>query len=176
MGTKWGYWKIAGFVFTSALGTFLHFLFDLTGQNVAAGLFSAVNESIWEHMKLIYYPKLIIGITEWYFNGRSNSRFWCVKLAGILLAIIIIPLLYYTYTGALGVSADWFNIAIFFLAAGIAYWVEYKMLSKDETCLLGPRWSLAIILGIGILFSIFTFFPPHIPLFRDPLAGTYGYQ
>ena len=176
MEKNWGYWQIAGFVFTSVLGTFLHFLFDMTGGNVVAGLFSAVNESIWEHMKLIYYPMVIFAIAEWLFNGRENSKYWCIKLAGILMALIIIPLLYYTYTGALGVSADWFNIAIFFLAAGVTYWAEYKMLSKDGTCLLGPRWSLVIIIGIGILFTVFTFFPPHIPLFRDPITGTFGYQ
>ena len=170
------YWKIAGFVFTSALGTFLHFLFDLTGGNVMAGLFSAVNESIWEHMKLIYYPMVIFAILECYFIGRNKSEFWCVKLMGVLLALIIIPLLYYTYTGALGVSADWFNISIFFIAAGAAYWAEYRIFSQTKVCRLGPGWSLAFIIGISILFTVFTFSPPHIPLFRDPLTGYFGYQ
>ena len=55
------YWQMAGFLFTSILGTFLHFLFELSGRSVIAAIFSAVNESIWEHMKLIYYPMLTNG-------------------------------------------------------------------------------------------------------------------
>lgn len=47
------YWQAAGFIFTAILGTLLHFLFDWTNGSVIAALFSAVNESIWEHMKLL---------------------------------------------------------------------------------------------------------------------------
>ena len=53
------YWQVAGFLFTAVLGTFLHFLFDLTGESLVAGLFSAVNESIWEHIKLLFYPMVL---------------------------------------------------------------------------------------------------------------------
>ena len=47
------YWRVGGFIFTAVVGTLLHFLFDWTGGSVAAALFSAVNESIWEHLKLL---------------------------------------------------------------------------------------------------------------------------
>ena len=59
--------QMTGFLFTSILGTFLHFFFDLTGGNVVAALFSAVNESIWEHMKLLFFPMLIFSIIEYLF-------------------------------------------------------------------------------------------------------------
>lgn len=52
------------------LGTFLHFLFDLRGQSVIAALFLAVNESIWEHMKLMYYPMLLFAWLEGHFWGK----------------------------------------------------------------------------------------------------------
>ena len=68
-------WQIAGFLFTSVLGTFLHFLFDLTGGSTVAALFSAVNESIWEHIKLIYYPMLIFSLIVWQFWGKQTETF-----------------------------------------------------------------------------------------------------
>ena len=163
---------MAGFIFTSILGTLLHFLFDLTGGNWAAGLVSAVNESIWEHMKLIYVPMIIFAGLEWKFAGKDIPGFWCVKLRGILLAQILIPALYYIYTGVLGVSADWFNIAIFFIAAGAAYHCEAK--AEGKFGLTGEKAAVAIILLIGLAFIALTFFPPRIPLFRDPITGTYG--
>ena len=174
MGSKWGAWQIGGFVFTSVLGTLLHFLFDFTDGNWITGLFSAVNESIWEHMKLIYYPMILFAVIQWFFIGQQVPHYWCVKLIGLLLALTIIPTIYYTYTGALGGSADWFNITIFFLAAGAAYWVEYKMVRCRKIYPLANGWAIAIIASIGILFTIFTFYPPKVPLFQDPISGTYG--
>ena len=56
--------QMSGFLFTAVLGTFLHFFFDLTGGSVVAALISAVNESIFEHMKLIYYPMLLFALLQ----------------------------------------------------------------------------------------------------------------
>ena len=169
-------WQIAGFLFTSILGTFAHFLFDLTGGNIVAALFSAVNESIWEHMKLIYYPMLLFALIEYRFWGRQVDGFWCVKLVGILLALVLIPSIYYIYTGILGISADWFNITIFFLSAAAAYDAETKRFQKAGPCPVPEGLAFGVILLIGAVFIVLTFLPPHIPLFRDPVTGTYGFQ
>ena len=114
------YWEIAGFLFVSALGTLLHFVFECTGGHIAAALFSAVNESVWEHMKLLFYPMFLFAIIERMAWGKAYENFWYIKLMGILRGMILIPVIYYTYTGILGTSYDWFNIAIFFIAAGAA--------------------------------------------------------
>lgn len=167
--------QIFGFLFVSVLGTVLHFLFDWTGGTVAA-LVSAVNESIWEHMKLIYVPMLIFAGIEYTVFGKSHPDFWCIKLAGFLTALVLIPALYYTYTGSLGINAGWFNVTIFFLAAGTAFYLETRLFQIDWTCRL-PGWAaLGLILLIGCLFTLFTFLPPRIPLLRDPLTGSFGFQ
>ena len=168
--------QMSGFLFTAVLGTFFHFFFDLTGGSVVAALISAVNESIFEHMKLIYYPMLLFALLQYRQFGNHTENFWCVKLAGILVALALIPSLYYLYTGALGVSADWFNVTIFFIAAAVGYWTETKLFQGKANC--RPRQSIcfALILAIGVIFTVFTFFPPRVPLFRDPLTGTYGFK
>lgn len=169
-------WQVAGFLFTSIFGTFLHFLFDLSGQSIAAALFSAVNESIWEHMKLIYYPMFLFAWIESRFWGKEYGHFWCVKLAGILLGLMLIPVTYYTYTGILGISADWFNITIFFIAAGAAFWVENILFQQESACRLHPRTAFFLICMIGFVFTVLTFFPPELPFFKDPMTGSYGFQ
>ena len=169
-------WQVAGVVFASVLGTFLHFLFDLTGGSPAAALVSAVNESIWEHMKLLFYPLLLFSIPEYFVWGRDQSYFWWIKLAGTLLGLGLIPVLYYTYTGILGRSADWFNIAIFFIAAGIVFRAETAAFQNGIRCPL-PGWPAILLLClISLLFTVLTFSPPRIPLFRDPVTGTYGFR
>ena len=92
-------WQMGGFVFTGILGTFLHFLFDLAGGSLWAGLFSAVNESIWEHMKLLFYPMVLFALVEYGFWGKETPGFWKVKLPGILVGLTLIPVIYYSYTG-----------------------------------------------------------------------------
>lgn len=176
MKNRWGGWQIGGFVFTSILGTFLHFLFDLSRGNIVSALFSAVNESIWEHMKLIFYPMLVFSIVEWYQVGKAKSNFWCVKVMGILTALLIIPVIYYTYTGILGKSADWFNITIFFIAAAAAYFLEYKLMELNASSRFSRSFCITILVALAIIFTIFTSKPPEIPLFQDPQTGTYGYQ
>ena len=166
-------WQLGGFLFTSVVGTLLHFLFEWTGENILAALFSAVNESIWEHMKLLFYPMLLFSLFQYRKWGREREDFWCVKLRGILWGLLLIPVLYYSYTGILGVKADWFNVTIFFLAAAFVYWFEARQFSKNRTC-KGPGPAVAGLVLIAAVFTLFTFRPPHIPLFRDPLTGTYG--
>lgn len=169
-------WQLGGFLFTSVLGTLLHFFFDLTGGTAAAALVSAVNESIWEHIKLIYYPMLIFSLIEYRAWGKEVDNFWCVKLRGMLLALVLIPSLYYIYTGSLGLSADWFNVTIFFITTAAVFCRETKQLVKGYSCLL-PEWAVAmLLLAIGGLFIWFTFAPLRIPLFRDPVTGTYGFR
>lgn len=169
------YWQMVGFIFTAVMGTFLHFLFDLTEESVWSALFSAVNESIWEHMKLLFYPMVIVALAEYFIWGKDYYSFWCIKLMGILLGLAVIPIMYYTYTGILGISADWFNITIFFIAAGLVYWLETKLFQKDFSCQLPSVLSVIIIMMIAVAFTVLTFTPPHIPLFQDPVTGTYGF-
>lgn len=170
------YWQLAGFLFAAVVGTLLHFLFDWTGGNVVVALFSAVNESIWEHLKLLFYPMVAVAIAEYFSWGREVESFWCVKLIGILLGLTLIPVAYYTYTGILGVNADLLNITIFFLAAGLVFWVETKLFERGFACSLTPKLAVLFIGLVAVLFTVFTFRPPHIPLFQDPVTHTYGFQ
>jgi len=170
------YWQLAGYLFTAVVGTLLHFLFDWTGGNVLVALFSAVNESIWEHLKLLFYPMVAFAVAEYFAWGRDVESFWCIKLLGILLGLVLIPVTYYTYTGIFGFNADWLNIAIFFLAAGLVFWVETKLFERGFACSLNPKLAVLFIGLVAVLFAVFTFKPPHIPLFQDPVTHTYGFQ
>ena len=162
------FWQMLGFIFTGVGGTLLHFLYDWTGQNPVIGAFSAVNESIWEHMKLLFFPMLIFSFIEFTRIGKEYPNFWCVKLIGNLVGLTLIPALYYTYTGALGVSADWFNIAIFFIAAAAVYWLETKLLQSRWPRCQYPAVALGTLLLLGIVFVMLTFYPPNLPLFQIP--------
>lgn len=107
-------WQFAGFVMTVLGGIMLHFLYGLTNENILVAPFSAVNESTWEHMKLMYFPLLVYALIQSRFF-REYKCFWCIKLIGITTGLMLIPVLFYTYNGAFGKSPDWLNMTIFFL-------------------------------------------------------------
>ncbi len=160
------FWQIIGFVFTSIVGTLLHFLYDWSGQSFVVGLFSAVNESVWEHMKLLYVPMFAFALIERRYIRTNN--FWCAKLIGTVIGLVLIPIIYYTYTGAFGVFADWFNIAIFFISAFVVYYVETRLLKSEKEFCISPIVCLFALVSIGILFVAFTIAPLEIPLFIEP--------
>ncbi len=160
-------WGLGGFAFTSVLGTFLHFLYNLSGGKLWAAVISGVNESTWEHMKLLFVPMLIFSVVQYFFFGERQD-FWCIQLRSILLGQLLIPVLFYTYNGAIGKSPDWINIAIFFITAFFAYRYQTKQYKKESTSCLSPALSSTLLCIIALLFGIFTFFPPKIGLFLDP--------
>ena len=170
------FWQFVGFVFTSVVGTLLHFLYEWTGESVIVGLFSAVNESIFEHMKLLFFPMLLFAFIEAKYIGEEYDNFWCAKLIGILVGVWLIPVLYYAYTGIFGVNADWFNIIIFFITAAVSYMVETRLIKNGRCLCIQPNLAKFILIVLAAVFIVLTFFPPKIPLFEDPLTATYGIQ
>jgi hypothetical protein len=168
-----GLWQLWGFAVTALGGTILHFLYDWLGGAVWVAPFSGVNESTWEHMKLLFWPMLLYAVVQSvYFRDRKD--FWCIKLRGTLLGLALIPVLFYTYNGAIGKSPDWLNIAIFFASAAITYLYETRQFKSEKSRCLYPKLAFALLCAIALLFIIFTFLTPTIGLFKDPLAGTYG--
>ena len=168
-----GLWQLMGFAVTSLGGTLLHFLYDRLGEAAWIAPFSGVNESTWEHMKLLFWPMLLFAVVQSLFF-RDRADFWCVKLRGILLGLALIPVIFYTYNGVIGRSPDWINIAIFFVTAAIAYLYETHQFQNNATDCRHPRRAIALLLAIAVLFAVFTFATPTLGIFRDPLTGTYG--
>lgn len=168
---KRGYF-FGGFLFISALGTLLHFLYDWTGGNQVIAAFSGVNESTFEHLKLFYWPFLIFAIFECLKYGKNITGFWFIKLKSLLLSLTFIVAFFYTYRGIFGFNIDTLNILDFFIAAALSR--IYEMVAKRK--IYSKRLdiiSFALIIIIGVLFVIFTFYPPRIALFADP-KGFYG--
>lgn len=167
-------WRIGGFLFTSAAGTLLHFLYEWSGKNPVAGVFSAVNESTWEHMKLLFVPLLITALVSMLFGGRCRGS-WTAKLAGTLAGLLLSPMLYYGYTGALGIHVTWVDIAIYYVAAAAAFLLEGHLSAHLAARSSFMQAAAAVVFAaLAVLFVWYTFAPPHLPVFQDPITLTYG--
>lgn len=169
------WWELLGFLWTAAAGTLLHFAYGWSGGSAAVAVFSAVNESVWEHMKLLVMPAFLFTAIQVWELGEIHPNIPAVRAMTISVGALLIPVLYYTYTGALGVQAAWVNIAIFFLAATAMFWLDHRLL---RTGLLASGWAqllgVALLWGLVFAFVWCTFRPPGLPLWQDPVSGIYG--
>lgn len=169
--------QIFSVIFTWILGTILHFLYEWSGDNKIIASFSAVNESTWEHLKLVFFPMLITTIVGFLVIGKDNKKFWCAKTIGIILAMSFIIVFFYTYTGIIGTNFAILDIGSFFVAVILGEYVAYKMMTNDEYKLkCNKRIAVIGLICILLCFIIFTYLPPHIGLFKDPISNGYGIQ
>ena len=88
---------IIGIIFISVFGTIFHFLYDLSNHNKVIGLFSSVNESTWEHIKILLTPTFIWSLIDGFIYGDGVNYFFA-KSISLLFIIISIPLLFYGYS------------------------------------------------------------------------------
>ena len=162
-------------LFSLVLGTFLHFTYQWSGNNLFVGSFSAVNESVWEHLKLVFYPMLIAMIIEYFFVKQDVNNYIEAKTIGIFTAIFFIIVSFYTYSGIIGTSIIVIDILIFILSIILGEYVAYRLMKrKDESTVLTTSLSIIILLFLLLCFIIFTYVPPEVNLFRDITTGMYG--
>ena len=175
MGKRLNFWPLAGFLTVSALGTLAHFAYEWSGKQLLAGAFCAVNESTWEHMKLLFFPALLFTMIQIAAARERDGAIPAVRAVSITAGLLLIPVLYYTYTGALGRGFLAADIGIFLLSAAAAFLLDRVLRRRGA---LGDGWQqilgLLLLWGVMFLFVYCSFRPGHIPLFRDPGTGGYG--
>ena len=169
------FWELGGYLLTALAGTLLHFVYDWSGGSVWTAAFSAVNESTWEHMKLLAVPWIVWSLIEWLVLRRSKSPVLAARGAGLLVGLTAIPMLFYTYQGIVGRNIPPVNIIIFQAAVLLAFWVSWCIQGKRK--LSGKPWQWLgglLLLAAGVLFVLWTYRPPRLAVFIDPLTGQVG--
>ena len=166
-------YEVVGTLFIIFLGSAFHFTYELSGRVAVVGAFSAVNESVWEHLKLPFWPSLLWMLIEIYPLRKEVSNFFTAKAIGTIVMIGIIPAVFYAYTVFTEeiLSVD---IATFIIAVIVGQIVSFRLFKKGNP---SKRTEIAAIIAIvllAIIFVTFTFYPPHLSIFQDSNTGQYG--
>jgi hypothetical protein len=167
-------YELFGMLFISLLGGLLHFTFEWSGYQPIVGVFSAVNESVWEHLKLGFWPALLYSIIEYWRIKKETNNFFLAKTVVPYAITAIIPLIFYSYTSITGESIFLIDILSFFVAVIIAQFLSYKLLIHKQLPDKLEKAAILALLLLGVAFIVFTFYPPHLPIFQDPISGKYG--
>lgn len=165
---------VIGFFVISILGTLLHFAYDFSGNNLFVAAFSAVNESVWEHLKIAVMPMFLWTFIEFITLKFRRENLWCSLLVKIITLVVTIPLLYYAYTYIVGNNVLLIDILIFYFAIFLAQILGYKEINSKNVNIKYEEFSKYLVIIIFIMFVLFTFLPPRIMLFKDEVKSTYG--
>ena len=159
------------FLFISVVGTILHFTYKLSKNNIVVGIFSAVNESVWEHIKLLLTPIFFIN-TLWYILGYKNNYFISL-FTQLFLSIVLIILFYEIKILIFKDKKDYINIISFYIISLIVSIVGFVIYNVGEMKTLNILCMIGSLI-IFIMYLTFTIFPPKNKYFKDPITGKYG--
>lgn len=168
------YWEIVGFIFVVIFGTLLHFVYQWSGNNKIVGILAPVNESTWEHLKLLFVPMVLYSIVEYCFIGNLYPNYIVGKALGIAIGMLAIIAIFYTYTGVAGNHYLWADILTFVLGVAIAYLYSWKTINKPPLGSNVKILGILLIILLALCFVACTFDPPRIPLYMDPVTKKYG--
>lgn len=166
--------EVVGTIFIIFLGSALHFTYAASGNNPVVGAFSAVNESVWEHLKLAFWPALVWMLIVLFPIRRLVNNFFFAKTVGAYVMVTVIPLIFYVYTVFTGESILAIDIGSFFAAVIVGQLVSYAIYRYKRLPRATEKLSIVAFVLLAIIFVIFTFYPPHLPIFQDSVTGQYG--
>lgn len=158
--------SLISYIFVTALGVLLHFTYQWSDENFIVGLFSATNESTWEHLKLVFFPMLLLTLWDSFHTYKNDDDFLPARTIGILSAMVFIVVVFYTFVGVTGQIIDFVNIIIYFMGIAFGFWVEKRVYGKAT--IFNNTSSIAILFGFALLFVLLTYSAPDMGIFMAP--------
>lgn len=163
----------------AVIGTFIlsfgaHFVYDLF-PNVISSIFFPVNESIWEHMKILFSSILLYGIIDYILLKKNNIKFNNFKFQLFFTAFISIPIYLIIYLPLYRLLGEnlFVSISLMFIVYVLISYLSYRILLSDDFKLLNMI-SVYLIIVMYFIFTYLTYFPPETYLFYDTGKNEYG--
>lgn len=167
-------WELAGVFFLIIAGSLLHFVYEWSNYNPVVGVFSPVNESVWEHLKMGFTSLIIFSIIEYWFLGGKVHNFISAKALGILGLELTIVVGFYVYTSIIGTHILFVDILLYVIGCALCQVISCNVLTRTEFTPFAKYVNAGILLALGVSFIVFTFYTPKLPVFKDSRFNSYG--
>ena len=159
----------------SLVGTLAHFFYDLSGHNKFIGLFAAVNESTWEHIKIALTPILFCGLYDGYMYGQ-NPNYFLAKFVSLIIPIVLIPCLFYGYKKVFKKDVLALDIIIFYVAVFLSQLAFRGIIDAGAIPHSAQYFSTIGVFIIFGAYAVLTLMPLELGLFKDPITKKYGFR
>lgn len=157
---------LVAFAIATVAGACLHFVHALA-PNVITALFSPVNESIWEHMKILYWPLLVSMLVLTRGGEKGSKGPWAL---GILISVFGMLAVGYVYHIVMGGNSLAVDIILYVVMMALAFVLANGALDRPGVRAKSDLLVLLVV-ALGCAMVLFTFLPPDMALFTD-LSGT----
>lgn len=162
-------------VAVTLIGSLLHFAYEWCGENKFVGVFAAVNESTWEHVKLALSGIFCCTLVDVWFLG-DNPNYWLARSASFVVPVVVIPLIFYGYTAFTRRAVLPVDIASFAVAALLSTAAFVYIMSLPTIGEAGDIISMTVSVLIISAYLLLTVFPlKGNLLFQDPRNKQYGF-
>lgn len=162
-------WILLGIPVLFLAGSLFHFLYQLSGKNFLVGLIAPINESVWEHTKMVVLPVMAWWILFYMSQSQRLSLSIDAWFTGLFVSlvgsVIAIPILYYFYTGVFGVSLLFVDILILLIALAFGQLLGLHVYRHSAG--MDYKQVLLILSVILLFYFVATVRPPKIPLFQS---------
>ncbi len=168
-------WIFVSIPIIFVVGACFHFLYDLFNKFILMGAIAPVNESVWEHTKMLL-PIMIWWIFLYIIKGKKYSldinKWFTGMLVSFTASLIFMLFAYYFYTGAFGVEILIVDILILLMSITVGQLLGYTVFMRSKG--INVYVTMELVLLIIIVYVVWTLNPPKLPLFFDKEAGKYG--
>lgn len=166
--------EIIGIPVIYLIAVVLHFVYDFTDGSVLSILFGAVNESVWEHIKIFAVGYISWAIVELMWLKPSFKKFVVAKTISLYFLCLAIIVFFYTYNLFTPQPVLWLDITSSFVFVVLSQFISYKLITSEKKIYEYFYIAVALLMMFFVMFFSFTVYPPKIDLFKDPLTGNYG--
>ena len=164
-----------GMILIAIVGTLLHFTYEFSHHNKFVAIFSAVNESTWEHIKICMTPTILWSLYDGYVYGM-NSNYLIGKSLCLLTIILLIPILFYTYTLFTKKSILFIDVICFYITVICSQMVFNYFINIKELPFIYTYLScILLFIEVGA-YMFLTYRPLKNFIFKDPITNKYGLE
>ncbi|MCX6806469.1 MAG: DUF6512 family protein [Patescibacteria group bacterium] len=158
---------------TVLLGTIWHFIYQLSGDNFIVGLVAPINESVWEHLKIVFFPLLTVGTVAYLRLKPIKSNFCTGLLVGSLTGMMIVFFGFYLYTSIIGELLI-IDILLFIASIIVAMYISWWFVINTKKIMWLEILSSIGLFGITGILIYLTLKAPNLKPFIEESSGTYG--
>lgn len=167
--------EVIGTIFIIVMGSLGHFLYEWTNKNKIVGYFAAVNESTWEHIKLVIAPTFLWLIIEYHFYYMNPNLFFA-RFIGLLLMILTIPVLFYGYKVIFKKNNFIVDILIYIVAVILGQYIFSLIIKININNLWLRHIGIIGLISIFLMYMTRTYVPKKNFIFKDPVTKKYGIE
>ena len=171
---RYGISEAVGVVVIYSAAVLLHFVCKLSGGGTLAVIFGAVNESVWEHVKIFSVSYCGYAMLQLLWLRVPFRRYVVGKCAGLYLLMGGIIAFSYLGTAVFGESILWLDVTSSAALVALAQLCSFLLTVRWDNAGAYFAPAAMLLMLYYLMFLCFTVFPPRTGLFRDPITGSYG--